>query len=157
MVKSVSEPPRSAKKKTAVKSSKARSDSEPKIEGVLIEQMAQAGRETIVGVTRVPRVGPMVMFGLGGIYVEVVKDVVLRLCPLRDSDADEMVRGVKMYRLLEGVRGEPPRDLDALKEVILRVAQLAERHPRIAELDINPLLSLDEGAIAVDARIQLGE
>jgi acyl-CoA synthetase (NDP forming) len=61
-----------------------------------------------------------------------------------------------MYRLLEGVRGEPPRDLDALRNVILRVAQLAERHPRIAELDINPLLSLDEGAIAVDARIQLG-
>jgi acetyl coenzyme A synthetase (ADP forming)-like protein len=157
MVKSVSEGALAAKKKTKGKRTQGgpHSNSEPKIEGVLIQQMAQTGRETIVGVTRVPRVGPMMMFGLGGIYVEVVKDVVLRLCPLRDTDAEEMVRGVKMYRLLEGIRGEPPRDLEALKEVILRVAQLAERHPRIAELDINPLVSLDDGAIAVDARIQL--
>lgn len=124
-------------------------------EGLLVQRMAPAGRETIIGMTRLGRVGSLIMFGLGGIYVEVVRDVVLRLGPLRDTDAAAMVRGVKTYRLLEGVRGEPPRDLNALEESILRVSQLAERHPRIAELDINPLLAMEKGAVAVDARVTL--
>ncbi len=127
----------------------------PEIGGILVQQMAPKGRETIVGLTRMPRVGPLVMFGLGGVYVEVLRDVVLRLAPLRDSDAEEMIREVKTHRLLEGVRGEPPRDLKALTTTLLRVSQLAERHPRIAELDINPLLALEKGAVAVDARVQL--
>ncbi len=127
------------------------------IEGILVQQMAPDGRETIVGVTRLPRVGALVMFGLGGVYVEVLRDVVLRLCPLLDSDAGEMIAEVRMVKLLEGVRGEPRRDLDALAEVILRVSQLAERHPAVVEMDINPLLALAKGAVAVDARIQLGD
>ncbi|HWP37052.1 MAG TPA: acetate--CoA ligase family protein [Gemmatimonadales bacterium] len=126
-----------------------------RIDGILVQQMAPKGRETIVGLTRMPRVGPLVMFGLGGVYVEVLRDVVLRLAPLRDCDAEEMIREVKMHRLLAGVRGEPPRDLKALTTTLLRVSQLAQRHPRIAELDINPLLSLEKGAVAVDARVQL--
>jgi acyl-CoA synthetase (NDP forming) len=127
------------------------------VDGVLLQRMAPPGRETIVGMTRMPRAGPLVMFGLGGVYVEVLRDVVLRLSPLRDTDAREMIREVKTYRLLEGVRGEPARDLDALSDALLRVSQLAQRHPRISELDINPLLALERGAVAVDARVQLGD
>jgi acetyltransferase len=128
----------------------------PVIDGVLIQEMSAGGTETIVGLTRVERIGALVMFGLGGIYVEVMKDVVLRLAPLLDTDADAMIREVKMFRLLEGTRGEQPRDLAALAETILRISQLAERHPRIAEMDINPLIARPKGVVAIDARIQLG-
>ncbi len=126
-----------------------------RVAGVLVQAMASSGAETIVGITRVPRVGPMVMFGLGGIYVEIMRDVVLRLCPLEDRDAEEMIREVKASKLLEGVRGEAPRDVAALADVILRMSQLSIRHPRIAEMDINPLLAYQQGLVAVDARIQL--
>jgi acetyl coenzyme A synthetase (ADP forming)-like protein len=125
------------------------------IEGVLLQQMAPTGTETIVGITRVPRVGPMVMFGLGGIYVEALRDVVLRLCPLEDIDADEMIREVKLSSLLEGIRGQAARDRTAIADVVLRMSQLAMRHPRVAEMDINPLLALENGVLAVDARVQL--
>lgn len=128
---------------------------EPRISGVLVQQMAEGGTETIVGLTRVPGVGPLVMFGLGGIYVEVLRDVVLRLAPLRDSDAAEMVGSVRLHRLLEGVRGQKPRDVAALAEAILRLSQLAQRHPRIREMDINPLLALEHGTAAIDARVQV--
>jgi len=127
------------------------------IDGIVVQQMASSGLETIVGITRVPGVGPMVMFGLGGIYVEVMKDVVLRLCPILDTDAREMIGEVKMHKLLEGVRGEAPRDLDTLMETILKLAQLAERHERITEMDINPLVSFEKGSVAIDARIQVEE
>jgi len=127
------------------------------IDGVVVQQMAARGLETIVGITRVPGVGPMVMFGLGGVYVEVLRDVVLRLCPLLDTDAREMIGEVRMYKLLEGVRGEAPRDLDALAGTILKLAQLAQRHERIGEMDINPLVSFADGAVAIDARIQVEE
>lgn len=125
------------------------------IDGVLLQQMAPTGTETIVGITRVPRVGPMVMFGLGGIYVEALRDVVLRLCPLEDIDADEMIREVKLSSLLEGIRGQAARDRTAIADVVLRMSQLAMRHPRVAEMDINPLLALENGVLAVDARVQL--
>lgn len=127
----------------------------PLVEGVLIQRMASGETETIVGITRIPRVGPMVMFGLGGIYVDVMRDVVLRLCPLTDSDAEEMTREVKLYSLLEGVRGRAASDLNAVANVIQRTAQLACRHPRIVEMDINPLLTFEHGVLAVDARVQV--
>ncbi len=127
----------------------------PGIDGVLLQQMAPSGTETIVGLTRVPKVGPMVMFGLGGIYVEALRDVVLRLCPLRDTDADEMIRQVKLFELLKGVRGQKPRDLAAMADVVLRVSQLGMRHPRVVEMDVNPLLALESRVTAVDARVQL--
>ena len=123
--------------------------------GYLIQRMAPAGRETIVGLTRMPGVGAMVMFGLGGVYVEVLRDVQLRLAPLLDRDARRMIRDVRMFPLLEGVRGEPRRDIEALEDVLLRVSQLAQRHPRIAEMDINPLFALERGVVAVDARVQV--
>jgi acyl-CoA synthetase (NDP forming) len=97
----------------------------------------------------------MVMFGLGGVYVEVLRDVQLRLAPLLDRDARRMIRDVRMFPLLEGVRGEPRRDIEALEDVLLRVSQLAQRHPRIAEMDINPLFALERGVVAVDARVQV--
>lgn len=125
------------------------------VDGLVVQKMAESGMETIVGITRIPDVGPMVMFGLGGIYVEVLKDVVLRLCPILDTDATEMISEVKMHKLLEGVRGEPPRDLETLAETILKLAQLAERHEEIMEMDINPLVSFEKGAVAIDARIQV--
>lgn len=126
-----------------------------RLEGLLLQKMAPPGREIIVGLTRIPRVGPMVMFGLGGIYVEALADVSLRICPITDADAESMIREVKMHRLLEAIRGEPRRDIAALADALLRVSQLALRHPEIAEMDINPLVSLERGATAVDARIQL--
>jgi acetyl coenzyme A synthetase (ADP forming)-like protein len=125
------------------------------VSGLLVQAMAPAGRETIIGLTRVPSVGAMVMFGLGGVYVEVLRDVQFRLAPLLDIDARRMIGDVRMSGLLEGVRGEAPRDRAALEEMLLRVSQLAVRHPRIAEMDINPLFALAEGAIAVDARFQV--
>ena len=125
------------------------------IDGILVQRMAHKGIETIVGMTRNPGMPPIVMFGLGGIYVEVMKDVVMRLCPVRDSDAAQMVRGVKMHALLQGVRGDAPRDLKALENAIQRVSQLCLRHPEIAEMDINPLVSWTDSAAAIDARIQL--
>jgi acetyl coenzyme A synthetase (ADP forming)-like protein len=127
----------------------------PAIDGVLLQQMAPSSTETIVGLTRVPKMGSMVMFGLGGIYVEALRDVVLRLCPLRDTDADEMIREVKLFELLKGVRGQAPRDLPAIGDVVLRVSQLAMRHPRVTEMDVNPLLALERGVVAVDVRVQL--
>jgi acetyl coenzyme A synthetase (ADP forming)-like protein len=135
--------------------STARGNAEPRINGILVQQMADGQTETIVGLTRVPTVGPLVMFGLGGIYVEVMRDVVLRLSPLRDSDAMEMVRSVRLRKLLEGVRGQKPRDVAAIAQAILRLSQLAQRHPRIMEMDINPLLALEHGTVAIDARVQV--
>jgi acyl-CoA synthetase (NDP forming) len=127
----------------------------PRIEGMLLQRMASSETETIVGITRIPRLGPMVMFGLGGIYVEVMRDVVLRLCPLTNSDADEMIHEVKLSALLEGIRGQAPRDLGAVSKVIQRIAQLACRHPSISEMDINPLLAMEHGVLALDARVQV--
>jgi acyl-CoA synthetase (NDP forming) len=128
---------------------------EPRIEGLMVQQMAGGGLEAIIGLTRVPRVGALVMFGMGGIYVEALRDVVMRLSPLHDVDAEEMIREVKLFQLLEGVRGQAPRDLRALEQAVLRISQLAQRHPRIEEMDINPLISLQKGAVAIDARVQV--
>lgn len=132
-------------------------DPSPRVDGVFVQRMAPGGTETIVGLTRVPRVGALVMFGMGGIYVEVMRDVVLRLAPLHDIDAREMIREVKMVTLLEGVRGRAPCDLDAIADAILRLSQLAERHPRIEEMDINPLLATEQGVLGVDCRVQIAE
>jgi len=123
--------------------------------GVLLQGMGAEGTETIVGVTRVPRVGPMVMFGFGGIFVEVMRDVVLRLAPLRDIDAHEMIGQVRLGKLLDGVRRQEPRDRAAIEQTILRIAQLAVRHPRLAEMDINPLLAMPSGVVAIDARVRV--
>lgn len=128
---------------------------EAAITGVLVQAMVRGGREFIVGMSRDPSVGPMLMFGLGGILVEVLGDVVFRLAPIHRLDADEMLRGIRGVRLLDGVRGAPPVDRGAIIDVLLRVSQLAIDHPGIAEVDLNPLLAFPDGARAVDARVLL--
>jgi acetyltransferase len=127
--------------------------------GVLIQKMLEPGKEIILGMTRDPRFGPLLMFGLGGIYTEALRDVAFRLAPLRENVAAEMVKGIRSHRLLEGVRGEPPSDLPALAECLLRLSQLVTAHPAIQELDINPLVVYPrgKGAVVADARIILKE
>jgi acetyltransferase len=128
------------------------------IRGVQVQKMVAGGQEVIIGAKRDPTFGPLVMFGLGGIYVEVLRDVSFRLAPLTPEDAAEMIDEMRSAKLLGGVRGAPPADRDALINAIVCVGQLAADHPEIAELDINPLLVLPQGqgAVAVDARIILG-
>jgi len=122
---------------------------------VLVQRMIEGGREVIVGATLVPRFGHLVMFGLGGVYVETMKDVVFRLSPLTDQDAREMPHAIRGAAMLSGVRGQAPVDFRALEAVLLRVSQLVARHPTVAELDVNPLLALSDGVVAVDARVSL--
>jgi acetate---CoA ligase (ADP-forming) len=129
-----------------------------RIEGYEVEAQIQRGKEVLIGLQRDPGFGPVIVFGLGGIYVEVLRDVTFRLAPLRPLSAQHMIESVKAFPLLKGVRGEPPSDLDALAEAIERVSQLAVEVPDVAELDINPLIVRAQGAgvVAVDARVVLG-
>jgi len=128
------------------------------LDGFLIQQMAAGGHEVIFGISTDPRFGPLLMFGLGGKYVEVFQDVRFGVTPLDRHEADEMIRGIRGFKLLTGVRGEPPADLDLLAEILLRLSQLSQRHPRVRELDVNPFLAgPDRGsAVAVDVRIAVG-
>ena len=125
------------------------------IEGMLLEQYVRGGRETIIGMSQDPSFGPVLMFGLGGIYVEALRDVAFRVQPVSDVDAHEMVRAIRGSKLLEGVRGEPPVDLAAIEDAIQRVSQLVGDYPEIAELDINPFVVFERGGVAVDARIRI--
>lgn len=125
------------------------------VEGVLVQKMVSGGRETIVGMHSDPQFGPLLMFGLGGIYVEALGDVVFRVAPVSDVDAHEMVRSVRGAALLAGVRGEAPADLAAVEEVIQRIGQLVDDHDAIRELDVNPWLAFAEGGVAVDGRISV--
>jgi acyl-CoA synthetase (NDP forming) len=119
--------------------------------------MINSGVETIVGVTQDPSFGPLILFGLGGIYTELFKDVAFRIHPLTDVDAREMVRSVKAYQLLNGWRGSKPSDIPALEDLLLRVSALIEDFSQIKELDLNPVKvqKLGKGYVAVDARILL--
>ncbi|HNR11873.1 MAG TPA: acetate--CoA ligase family protein [Thermodesulfobacteriota bacterium] len=125
--------------------------------GVLVEKMAQPGVEVILGSSRDPKFGPVCMFGLGGTYVEVFKDVTFRLAPMWEVSADKMITGIKSYPVLTGVRGNPPSDIEAVKECILRLSQMVSDHPEIFELDINPLIVHPEGhgCVVADSRIVL--
>ncbi len=124
----------------------------------LVQRQLAGGREVVFGVSTDERLGPVLMFGLGGIYVEVLKDVRFGLTPLEPTEADEMIQGIRGAALLEGVRGEPPADRALLREVLLRLAQLVERHPEIRELDVNPFLAGPdrESSKALDVRIRVG-
>jgi len=119
--------------------------------------MIRGGREVIVGMTRDPSFGPLVMFGLGGILVEVLRDVVFRIAPFGRQDVRDMIRGIQGIKLLEGVRGAPPVKFEALEDILLRVSQLVVDFPEIAELDVNPVLAFDTGVLAVDARVLLAK
>jgi acetyltransferase len=125
--------------------------------GVQIQEMVTNAREVIIGMNRDPQFGPLIMFGLGGIYVEVLADVTFRVAPMTQAQARSMVEEIRSYKLLTGVRGQAPSDLEATIDAILRISQLATDFPEIAELDINPLLVRDagKGAVAVDMRLIL--
>lgn len=127
------------------------------IQGVSIQKMIMSGKEVIIGMASDPQFGPLLMFGLGGIYVEALKDVSFRVAPVSESDVYSMIKEIKGYPILAGVRGETQSDLEAIKETILRLAQLVMDFPQISELDINPfrVFTQGEGGIAVDARIGL--
>jgi acetyltransferase len=124
------------------------------LEGILVEKFVSGGRETIIGVTTDPSVGPILMFGLGGIYVEALKDVAFRLAPVNEHDARDMLDSIRGARLLKEYRGGAV-DREALVEAIQRVSQLVGDHPEIAEMDINPFLAFGDGGLAVDARFSI--
>ncbi|HEY5489900.1 MAG TPA: acetate--CoA ligase family protein [Gemmatimonadaceae bacterium] len=126
-----------------------------RIEGVLLQRMVEGGRETIAGIARDPSFGPQLMFGLGGIFVEALQDVVFRIAPIDDAQARDMVHGVRGISVLRGLRGAAPVDEAALTDALCRLGQLAADFPQVAELDINPLLAFERGVIAVDARVRL--
>jgi acetyl coenzyme A synthetase (ADP forming)-like protein len=130
---------------------------ESEIEGVLIQSMIVGAIETMLGVTDDPTFGPLIAFGLGGIHIEVLGDVRFRVAPLTDRDVDELLHEIRGFPLLEGYRGHPPADLDALRELLLRVSRLAVEVPEIVELDLNPVMALPpgHGCRIVDARIKV--
>lgn len=127
------------------------------IEGVIVQEMIEKGRELIVGGHRDPLFGPMIMFGLGGIYVETIQDVSFRIAPLALEDTTVMLREIRSFPLLAGTRGEEPSDIEAVQNAILRVSRLMENHEEILEMDVNPLkaMAYGKGAMAVDGRISL--
>ena len=125
------------------------------LEGILIEEMAEKGVETIVGLTRDPQFGPVVMFGLGGIFVEVYRDVSFRLAPLTLDEAIDMIKEVKAYKILSGYRGTPPSDINSLASTIVKIGELGTEINEIKEIDLNPLMAYPDGVLALDVRIIL--
>lgn len=130
---------------------------EAKIHGVAVQRMARPGVEVIIGMSKDAQFGPVLMFGLGGILVEVLKDVSFRIVPLSRRDAAEMIREIKGYPLLEGYRGREAVDLSHLEELLIKVSNFVEQNPEVMELDLNPIFAYSHGAIVVDARIILEE
>jgi acyl-CoA synthetase (NDP forming) len=126
-----------------------------KIQGVSVQKMARPGVEVIIGMSKDAQFGPVLMFGLGGVWVEVLKDVSFRIVPLEKRDAHEMIQEIKGKPLLEGYRGQEAVDIDNLEEMILKVSGFIEKHPEIKELDVNPVFAYKDGAVAVDARVVL--
>jgi len=123
--------------------------------GVVVQPMIEPGTETIVGVTQDPSFGPLVLFGMGGIAAELVRDTALRLLPLTDVDAADLVRSLRSSPLLFGYRGAAPADVTALEDLLLRVALLADELPQVSELDCNPVVVRPDGVIAVDVKVHL--
>ncbi|KUK18131.1 MAG: Acetyl-CoA synthetase [Thermococcus sibiricus] len=123
--------------------------------GVIIYRMLPLGKEIIIGMIRDPQFGPAIMFGLGGIFVEILKDVSFRVAPISKDEALEMIKEIKAYPILAGARGEKPVNTEALAEIIMKVGELALELPEVKELDINPVFAYEDSAVAVDARILL--
>jgi acyl-CoA synthetase (NDP forming) len=125
--------------------------------GCQVQQMVRGGKECIIGVNRDPQFGPLLMFGLGGVYVEALKDVTFRVAPIDRREAREMITEIRAYNLLRGVRGELPSDLEQIADTLVRVSQLVTDFPEIVELDINPLLVFPagQGVLGLDMRLAL--
>jgi acyl-CoA synthetase (NDP forming) len=125
------------------------------IDGVAVQRMEKQGVEVIIGMTTDPQFGPVLMFGLGGVMVEILKDVAFRVVPINERDARQMINEIKGKPLLDGYRGSEPADIGKLEELLLKVSAFVEQHPEVAELDLNPVFAYRDGATAVDARIVL--
>ncbi|MFN2168642.1 MAG: acetate--CoA ligase family protein, partial [Anaerolineae bacterium] len=125
--------------------------------GCLVQKQVKGGKEVLLGMNRDPQFGPLLVFGLGGIYVEALRDVTFRVAPVDRREATEMLSEIRAYPLLRGVRGEPPSDMDAIVDVILRLSQLVTDFPEIVELDINPLMVYEQGkgVLGIDMRLVL--
>ncbi|MFW5636329.1 MAG: acetate--CoA ligase family protein [Thermodesulfobacteriota bacterium] len=128
---------------------------EADIEGVAVQGMAKPGTEVIMGMIKDPSFGPVVMFGLGGVLVEVLKDVAFRIVPIEKIDAEEMIQEIQGRKLLEGYRGQDPADIPCLQEMLVKLSDFVDRTPGIEEIDMNPVFAYQEGAAVVDARIIL--
>ncbi len=126
-----------------------------KIVGITVQKMAKQGIEVIIGMTKDAQFGPVIMFGLGGILVEVLKDVSFRIVPMTRRDAAEMISEIKGFPILKGYRGQDPADVPFLEELIVKVSDFVDKNPEIKELDLNPVFAYKSGALAVDARIIL--
>jgi len=138
-----------------IMSSIKRAYPEAQIEGISVQPMVPPGVEVIIGMSKDPQFGPVIMFGLGGILVEVLKDVSFRIVPVTERDAKEMIREIKGYPILEGYRGQKPASMPALEKLIVKVSQFVEKNIDIRELDLNPVFAYPDKAVAVDARIIL--
>ncbi len=127
------------------------------MQGVIVQKMIKEGQEIIIGVNEYPSLGHVIMFGLGGIYAELLKDTALRLHPLTDLDVKELIDSVQMSKLLKGYRGSTPLDIASLEDLLLRVSAMVEDIPQISEMDLNPVIALPEGQgySVVDARIMI--
>ena len=123
------------------------------ISGVIAYAMVPQGTEIIIGMMKDPHFGPVIMFGLGGIFVEILKDISFRILPIEERDAREMISEIKGYEILKGARGNPPRDIQAIKEVLMKVSQLTMENPEINEIDLNPIFVFEKGLQIVDARM----
>ena len=126
-----------------------------KIQGVSVQPMARPATEVIIGMSKDPQFGPVLMFGLGGILVEILKDISFRIVPLTGRDANEMIREIKGYPVLEGYRGQEPANIAILEQMLLKVSEFVESKPEIKELDINPIFAYRDSALAIDARVIL--
>ena len=126
-----------------------------KIEGVSVQPMGKPGIEVIIGVIKDPSFGPTIMFGLGGVFVEVLKDVAFRIIPIEESDAFDMINEIKGKKLLEGYRGQEPADVASLQQMLLKLSDFVNETPEVQEIDMNPVFAYKDGAVVVDARIIL--
>lgn len=127
--------------------------SRERVLGALLSPMAPKGQECMIGMVRDPQFGPVIMFGLGGIFVEVLKDVSFRVAPLATEDIDEMIQEIKGYKILTGIRGEKPKDIDSLKDILAKLSEIAINNPEIQEVDLNPVIVHERGVSIVDSRI----
>ncbi|MBS7608138.1 MAG: acetate--CoA ligase family protein [Candidatus Bathyarchaeia archaeon] len=126
-----------------------------KIVGIVVQEMAKPSTEVIVGAIKDPQFGPTLMFGLGGVFVEILKDVTFRIAPITEEEAREMLTEIKAYPLLKGYRNMPPADIETIVKILLNTSKLVTEHPEIKELDLNPIMVYEKGAKTVDARIIL--
>ena len=128
---------------------------EAKISGVITYSMIPQGTEIIIGMMKDPHFGPVIMFGLGGIFVEILKDISFRILPLEERDAEEMIAEIKGFKILKGIRGEEPKDIKAIEDLLLKTSRLALENSEISEIDLNPVFVFDKGLLVIDARMIL--